>query len=69
MSIHDRLLSDIEEFLTETGMGPSYFGKRAAGNSELVERLRAGGRVWPDTEERVREFMRAFRLKPREAAE
>lgn len=50
-------LSDIKAFLSETGMGPSYFGKVACGNSELVERLEAGRRVWPDTEDRVRAFM------------
>lgn len=51
------LLSDIDTFLSETGMGESYFGKKSVGNSELVPRLRKGGRVWPDTEERVRRFM------------
>lgn len=52
------LLADIEAFLARTGMGESYFGKRAVGNSELVPRLRNSGRVWPETEERARAFMR-----------
>jgi hypothetical protein len=69
MSTHDTLLTDIEAFLEETGMGPSYFGKRAVGNSELVERLRSGRRVWPDTEAKIREFMLSFRASPKEAAE
>lgn len=51
------LLSDIEEFLGKTGMGPSYFGKLAVGNSEIVARLRSGGRVWPETEVAIRDFM------------
>lgn len=55
------LLLDIEAFLTETGMGASYFGKRAVRNSELVDRLRAGRRVWPETERAVRDFMAAER--------
>jgi len=54
-----QLLTDIEGFLAETGMGESYFGKRAVNNSELVPRLRDGGRVWPETEERIRQFMAA----------
>jgi hypothetical protein len=51
------LLNDIEAFLAETGMGPSYFGKQAVGNSELVQRLRDGKRVWPETEAKARAFM------------
>jgi len=61
------LLSDIRSFLDETGMGPSYFGKVACGNSELVERLEGGRRIWPDTEEKVRAFM-AERLAKQGAA-
>lgn len=53
------LLPEIEDFLARTGMGSSYMGKAAVGNSELVARLRAGGRVWPETEEEVRKFMAA----------
>lgn len=60
---HDRhtLLREIEAFLAETGMGPAYFGKCAADNSELVKRLRAGKRVWPETEAKVREFIATSR--------
>ena len=57
------LLSEIDAFLTETGMSPSYFGKRAANNGRLVERLRSGRRIWPDAETRVREFMSAERKR------
>lgn len=59
-SRHPQLLADIDAFLAETGMGETYFGRAAAGNSELVRRLRDGGRIWPDTEVEVRAFM-AFR--------
>ena len=55
------LIDAIDTFLAATGMGPSYFGKRAVGNSELVRRVRAGGRVWPETEAAVRDFMAACR--------
>lgn len=51
------LLTEIHEFLAETGMGPSYFGKVAVGNSELVKRLEAGRDVKTETAERVRRFM------------
>jgi hypothetical protein len=62
---HPELLADIEAFLAHTGMGESYFGKKATGNSEIVARLRSGGRVWPETERQARDFM-AARLAERE---
>lgn len=51
------LLTTIQAFLAETGMGPSYFGKVSCGNSEVVSRLERGGRIWPDTEAKIRAFM------------
>lgn len=55
------LLKEIEAFLADTGMGESYFGKRATGNSELVARLRNDGRVWPETVAKARSFMKQRR--------
>lgn len=55
--MHPNLLAEIEAFLSETGMGETYFGKRSVGNSEVVSRLRDGKRVWPDTETRIRSFI------------
>ncbi|MEO1949273.1 hypothetical protein [Thioclava sp.] len=49
-------------------MAETYFGKRAVGNSELVSRLRGGGRVWPETEEKARAFMKERRGKVSAAA-
>lgn len=51
------LIEEIETFLRESGMGASYFGKLATGNSELVTRLKLGRRVWPETEQKVRAFI------------
>lgn len=51
------LLTDIQDFIRATGMGPSYFGKAACGNSELVERLEKGGTVTLTTADRVRTFI------------
>ena len=59
----DPLLSEIEAFLSDTGMGVSYFGKQADGNSEIVQRLRNGRRVWPETETRLRAFILAERRR------
>jgi hypothetical protein len=64
------LLIEIEEFLAETGMGISYFGKVSANDSNLVQRLRNGvtakGRevyVRPSTAKSVRSFMRLERKR------
>ena len=51
------LISEIDAFLARTGMGQAYFGKLAAGNSEVVARLRAGRRVWPETALAIRRFI------------
>ena len=55
----NELLTEIREFLTRTGMGPSYFGKASCGNSELVERLESGRTVTLVTADRVRAFMQS----------
>lgn len=61
------LLSDIEDFLRETGMGEYRFGLLAARNGRLIERLRTPrsngkpARIWPETEVEVRAFMKAHR--------
>lgn len=54
----DCLLSEVERFLKLTGMGSSYLGKLAVGNSEIVERLRNGGTCYSSTEKKLRAFMR-----------
>jgi len=58
-------MADIDAFLAETKMGEYRFGYLAAKNGRLVERLRAGRRVWPDTEINVRAFMQARRALDR----
>lgn len=64
------LLTAVRSFLAETGMGPTYFGKLAGNDEHLVERLERGGRVWPETEKKIRAFMRRKRAaRSLEAAE
>lgn len=64
------LLSEIEAFLEETGLGEHRFGILAVKNGRLVERLRAGktpggkpARIWPETEMEVRAFIRTERQR------
>ncbi|WP_247996644.1 MULTISPECIES: hypothetical protein [Brucella] len=56
-----KLLEEIEAFMAETGTGAFRFGMKAIKNGRLVERLRSGGRVWPETEMEVRAYIRAER--------
>ena len=55
------LLPEIEVFMSEHGLSPYRFGILAAKNGRLVERLRTGGRIWPETEMEIRAFMMAKR--------
>ena len=63
------IIAEIDAFLAEFPMGESYFGKRAVGNSEVVTRLRSGGRVWPETEAALRSFMERRRAQADGAAQ
>lgn len=49
--------------MADAQIGPHRFGILAANNGRLVDRLREGRRVWPDTEQQVRKFMREYRKK------
>lgn len=73
--MNQSLLSEIDAFLAETGMGEYRFGLKAVRNGRLIERLRAGvtstGKtviVRPETERAVRDFMAVERAARREAA-
>ena len=57
------LLDSIDSFIAETGLSEHRVGIIIAGNGRLVGRLRNGGRVWPDTEERILEKLRAERFR------
>lgn len=66
--MRNTLLSDIEIFRRETGMAEYRFGFLAVKNGRLIERLRDGRRIWPDTEAKVRAFMRQYRAENRRRA-
>ena len=61
------LLSEINKFLAAEKLGEHRFGILAANNGRLVERLRSGGRIWPETEEQVRKFMASRQQSERAA--
>ena len=51
------LLKEIHAFLVTSGMGRSYFGKAACGNSELVDRLERGKTITLVTADKIRKFI------------
>ncbi|ATO56889.1 hypothetical protein [Bartonella sp. 1-1C] len=60
MMRHSALIKDIESFLTNNKMSPYTFGFKSIKNGRLVSRLRQGGRIWPETEMRIRTFMKYY---------
>lgn len=59
------LLHDIEAFLEAQGISATSFGDQALGDRHFVRQLRAGRRVWPETEAKVRRFMATYRAEPK----
>jgi hypothetical protein len=55
--MRDALLSDITAYCRDAGIAESTFGRLAVNDGKLVNRLRLGGRVTTDTEDRVRAFI------------
>ena len=61
--MRQNLISEIKDFLAETGLSAYRFGFLAVRNGRLVERLESGKRVWPETEAEVRAFIRSERRR------
>ena len=55
------LLHEIEAFCDAHDIAPSRFGLIALNDKAFVGQLRAGRRVWPETEQKVRRFMATYR--------
>lgn len=54
------LRDDVDAFLERRAMAPVTFGRGALNDPHFVNQLRAGRRVWPETEAKVRKFMREY---------
>lgn len=57
----DTLLDNIEAFLATHDISATALGDRALGDRHFVRQLRAGRRVWPETEAKVRRFMATYK--------
>lgn len=63
VGVMSALIQEIDAFLAETGLSEHRAGIILASNGRLIPRLRDGGRVWPETEQVVREAMAREREK------
>lgn len=57
MKTEPDIIADIESFCSAVGMAESTFGRLAVNDGKFVRRLRSGGRMWPETLARIRQFM------------
>lgn len=55
------ILQDIEAFLSATGMTKTEFGLSALNDGKLIDNLRDGRRIWPETEKKIRDFIKSHR--------
>jgi hypothetical protein len=53
------LLTEIDNFLLANPMAETTFGRLAVNDGKFVARLRGGKRCWPETAERVMDFIRS----------
>lgn len=57
------LLSEVEKFRDETGLSEHRVGILLSRNGRLIDRLRSEGRVWPETERKIRDALARERLR------
>jgi len=63
MSSTQKLLADIESFISKRNMNAGTFGAMAVGDWSLVKRLRAGKTVTLETADAIRLFMRTYKSR------
>lgn len=62
------LVDAVESFIATQGMSPATFGRLALKDPHFIRDLRGGRRLWPETEDKVRTFMREYRETEQVAA-
>jgi hypothetical protein len=62
------LLHDIDAFRKRHKLSRSAFGQLALNDKAFVFQIEGGRRVWPETEEKVRDFMATYSPDQREQA-
>lgn len=54
---HADLVAECLAYCEREGIEPTTFGQRVVRDRRFIDRLQKGGRCWPETEAKVREFM------------
>lgn len=62
------ILSEAERFIADSGIPPTTFGRRAIGDANLIDNLRAGRELRRATEARVRHFMASHNAAEQQGA-
>ncbi|KWT70733.1 hypothetical protein APY04_0794 [Hyphomicrobium sulfonivorans] len=62
MTTREALLAEIEDFLMTESVSASEFGRSALNDTSLVMRLRSGADLRLSTADKLRAFMREFRM-------
>ena len=60
--VTDKLIREIDAYLGRNpGIAESTLARMSVNDGKAISRLRAGGRCWPETAERIRNFMSSHR--------
>ena len=62
---YEKFVETAEKFMTEFDLSRGYFSLKASGNGRLIDRLYAGGRVWPEVIDRAESWMKSERKRRR----
>lgn len=65
---HESLIAEMRDYCDRAGISPATLAVRAVNDGGFFKRMEAGGRCWPETEAKVREWMAANPPKPRDEA-
>lgn len=60
MMTKQELLTAIEAFCAKHDMAETTFGRKAVNDGKFVGRIRDGGRMWPETIQRVEAYIAEY---------
>lgn len=64
----ETLITEINAFCDRHNLPPTRFGMLALNDKAFVSQVKAGRRIWPETEVKVRHFMTTYRPTRESAA-
>lgn len=53
----ENLVREIDRYCAAVGLKPSTLSRKAIDDGKFYKRVRAGGRCWPETAARIRQYM------------